>query len=1081
MANELPEGMVTLLFTDLEGSTANASSLGEEAAQDVRRRHFELVRGEVERHRGREVKTMGDGFMVAFTSTRRAVQCAVDIQRSVEKERLTSPGTPRVRIGLNAGEVVQDEADLFGLMVNAAARIMAEADGGQVLVSESVKMLLGPASGIEFKDTGEHDLKGFSEAWRLFDVPFEVAAAASADPQRIFVGREAESSRLNEALSATLDGHGSVVAVVGEPGIGKTRLVSEFSDAARRLGAQVHWGATHESAGAPAFWPWVKAIRSLNASIDVTPFQPYIEEHAEDLVRVFPEVRTVVPDLPEPDERPASAGEAAQFRMFEAICGYLQLIVESQPQVVVLDDLHWADKPTLLLLRFIAAELGQSRLLVIGTYRDVEIGRQHPLEEVLADLHRSGHFSVIDLKGLDEAPVREFIARAGGLNPPPEVVADILAQTEGNPFFLGETVALMARDGSLAQGGVTAIPQSVRAVVGQRLNRLGEECNEVLRVAAVAGREFRLDVLAEVTGKDEDAVLDLLDEATDAHVVDDGDRPGVYRFHHALLQETLLGELSTTRRVRLHSRVGSALEERFGERPERAAEIAFHFGEAAAMSEENAAKAMGYLVKAAEHATSQFAWGEAARLYRSAVTLAEDEPEALREHDAAWLHVNLSISAVYSGDYRTAWKSAHVSTDLFRARGEARGFAVLAETVFRSGLWFPVQRVADLLDEGLALGEGEPDLRLMILKRLVTGGFQNAFDADRRNSLKNELRQLLKAIPDTDGRMSLAEAEAFDLIRVGSVAEAVENIEEVYASVDIASLVDQRWSGFEWLLQMSGDLEGAERELVNYLRASSRSNQTFMRENSAAYLASLHLLKGRVQQYDELSNVYGQSESYVWAGCQCAWLVARGQIEAAVERLPDVDILRGITVQLWDARCLRASVHWAAGHFAEAADEWSTAESEIRALDPEAYSQTTGLFEWGWAVGYLDEAGPELVDSEIAEKIRSNFRPGGAWEGVFTVPNPPICMLRLGAHWLVSGGEIEAGKARFERSLGWCQEQGLPLEEGRSWLGLAQVAEIEGDHVRARDHLDRAEPIFERLDAKYFVGRVNEQRARLEE
>ncbi len=188
MPNELPEGMVTLLFTDLEGSTANANAMGEEAAQDVRRRHFELVREQVERHRGREVKTMGDGFMVAFTSTRRAIQCAVDIQRAVEKERRAAPATPRVRIGLNAGEVVQDEEDLFGLMVNAAARIMAKAEGAQVLVSESVKMLLGPASGIEFRDTGEHELKGFSERWRLFEVPYAVEASPSTDPQRIFVG-----------------------------------------------------------------------------------------------------------------------------------------------------------------------------------------------------------------------------------------------------------------------------------------------------------------------------------------------------------------------------------------------------------------------------------------------------------------------------------------------------------------------------------------------------------------------------------------------------------------------------------------------------------------------------------------------------------------------------------------------------------------------------------------------------------------------------------------------------------------------------------------------------------------------------
>ncbi len=263
--------------------------------------------------------------------------------------------------------------------------------------------------------------------------------------------------------------------------------MTEFSEVARRRGAQVHWGATHESAGAPAFWPWVRAIRSLNNAIDIGPLRPYVEDHAEDLVRVFPEVRTVVPDIPGP-ENSVGAGDAAQFRMFEAISGYLKAVAQQQPLVIVLDDLHWADKPTLLLLGFVARDLGQSRLLIVGTYRDVEVGRQHPLESVLADLHRTGRFSVVDLKGLEEAPVREFITRAGGLTPPPGVVAEIFVETEGNPFFLGEVVALMAKDGTLASGGATAIPQSVRAVVGQRLNRLGEDCNEVLRIAAVAGR-----------------------------------------------------------------------------------------------------------------------------------------------------------------------------------------------------------------------------------------------------------------------------------------------------------------------------------------------------------------------------------------------------------------------------------------------------------------------------------------------------------------------------------------------------------------------------------------------------------------
>ena len=142
-------------------------------------------------------------------------------------------------------------------------------------------------------------------------------------------------------------------------------------------------------------------------------------------------------------------------------------------------------------------------------------------------------------------------------------------------------------------------------------------------------------------------------------------------------------------------------------------------------------------------------------------------------------------------------------------------------------------------------------------------------------------------------------------------------------------------------------------------------------------------------------------------------------------------------------------------------------------------SDFTNVFHWGWVVGYLDEAGPALVETNQALLIRGNFRDGGIWEDFFVAPNPPICMLRLGAHWLVTGGEVEAGKARYQRSLNWCREQKLPLEEGRSLLGLAEVAELEGDLATAREYLGQARRVFERIDARYFVGRVDSREGRL--
>lgn len=1070
MQSTLPEGMVTLLFTDMEASTAIASDLGEEAAQVVRRRHFALVREQVERYRGREVKTMGDGFMVAFTSTRRAVQCAVEIQRAVERERERNAATPRVRVGINAGEVVQDEEDLFGLMVNAAARIQARAAGGQVLVSESVKMLLGPASGIEFIDVGEHELKGFTELWRLFEVPCEIGSGR-ASPQGIFVGRQPELDHLQRYLDAALEGRGSVVAVVGEPGIGKTRLVREFADFATRRAVQVHWGTTHESAGAPAFWPWVRAIRALNSAIDIEPLQSYIEEKAEELVRLFPEVRTVVLDLPGLGDLPTSEGESAQFRLFDAITGYLKKAAEIQPLVIVLDDLHWADKSTLLLLQYIASELGDSRILIVGTYRDVEVGRQHPLEATLAHLHRTSRFHVVDLKGLDESHVRDYINRASGARSSAELVAEIVAQIDGNPFFLGEVVALMAREGTLTAGGAVTIPQSVRAVVGQRLNKLSEDCNELLRIASVAGRQFRLDVLAEVSGKDEDTVLDFLDEAVDARVVDESVRIGEYQFHHALMQETLLDELSTNRRVRLHARVADALEHRDGDIPDRAAGLAFHFGEAVLVGKEYARKAVSYFVTAAEHAESHFAWGEAARLYERALSIGTDEPDALAGRDIGYLYLALSRSAQCGAEYRTAWKAIQVAAVLFTERRDARAFGAIGTQLVAGGVWYPTRTAVEIVSSGLEFAGDDPALQIPILAALVSGTLGSAQSRAKVDKYLAGLRAAVEATGDQRGKTFIRLREGLNHLIDSQFQEAVAKFTDSPSPTEATPLV--------WGLTMAGMLDKAESVLGERLQRAREERSQFLRENLAAYLANLALLRGRRELYETLAAAESASASYVWAACRSFDSLVTGRIDDALAQLPDVDLLKGIGQQPWQARAFRAGVRWAAGRHPDAASEWRRALADADAHDPEMSSDFTNVFHWGWVVGYLDEAGPALVETNQALLIRGNFRDGGIWEDFFVAPNPPICMLRLGAHWLVTGGEVEAGKARYQRSLNWCREQKLPLEEGRSLLGLAEVAELEGDLATAREYLGQARRVFERIDARYFVGRVDSREGRL--
>ncbi|MCH8066798.1 MAG: protein kinase, partial [Chloroflexi bacterium] len=410
----------------------------------------------------------------------------------------------------------------------------------------------------------------------------------------VFVGREKELVGLRKAFDEAFAGHGSIVMLVGEPGIGKTRSAQELETYARIRGAQVLWGTNQEAAGAPAYWPWVQVGRSYGSTHDVTELAADMEGTEADLVHIFPELRQG-PNFVEPE--PSTDPESAQFRLFDAYTRFVRAMSLRSPLLIALDDLHWTDKGSLLLLQHMARELSRMRVLIVCTYRDTDLVRTHPLSEALATLNRESGFQRIALRGLTREECANYIRTAANVQPAPSVLNKIFEETEGNPFFLSEVVNLMAQEGTLTKDSISdiAIPDGVREALGRRLNRISEEANELLQIAAVAGSVFTYDTLTLLEEHTEDDLLKLIEEALDARVIEEMDRPGRYRFTHAQMQETLLAELSTTRRVRLHGRIGEALEKRYGDRAdERASALAGHFVEAAMLTPRHTEKAVRY-------------------------------------------------------------------------------------------------------------------------------------------------------------------------------------------------------------------------------------------------------------------------------------------------------------------------------------------------------------------------------------------------------------------------------------------------------------------------------------------------------
>jgi hypothetical protein len=402
-----------------------------------------------------------------------------------------------------------------------------------------------------------------------------------------FVGREAELGALTVDLDAALAGRGGVVLVAGEPGIGKTRLAEELAIQASGRGVLVLWGRCWEGEGAPAFWPWVQVVHAYVQAADPTALRQEMGAGAADIAQLVPAVCERLPDLPAP---PPTEPEAARFRLFDSLTGFLRAAAVRRPLLLVLDDLHWADAPSLALLRFVGRALEGAGPLVVGCYRHTEVDQGHSLLGTLADLTRGQHHRRLLLGGLDEAEVASFIALVAGVAPPPALAVAVHQQTDGNPFFVTEVVRLLATQGQLGQPTETVspllaggLPEGVRAVVTQRLGRLSGDCRGVLEVAAVLGRGFRLRALQLASGRDSGQLLELLEEVEGARVVEAAPGgPASWRFVHTLVREVLYEGLPTARRVRLHRLVGEALEAvHAADLGPHLAELAHHFVDAA--------------------------------------------------------------------------------------------------------------------------------------------------------------------------------------------------------------------------------------------------------------------------------------------------------------------------------------------------------------------------------------------------------------------------------------------------------------------------------------------------------------------
>ncbi len=1088
---------VSVLMTDLVGSTAIADRVGPEAAEDLRTEHFGLLRGALQRTGGREVKNLGDGLMVVFSSAAQSLLCAARMQQAVEARNRRSEEQLGVRVGVSLGEAAAQDGDYFGEPVVEAARLCAHATGGQILVNDLVHRLAGARDGHSFRSLGALELKGISEPVAAFELVWEPATPTGiALPERLrelpatgYVGRLAERERLRALWGQACEGSLRLALIGGEAGVGKTRLSTHLALDAHGQGATVLYGRCDEDLGVP-YQPWVQALGHFVKEAPQSVLDRHVERFGGDLARLAPDLGDRLSELPAPRQ---SDPETERYLLYAAVAGLLEQAGEREPVVLVLDDLHWADSPTLSLLRHVVAAGLSMRVLIVGTYRDTDLSREHPLAALLADLHREQGVDRLKLTGLQADDVMALMEAVAGHELDGDgraLAAEIARETAGNPFFAGEVLRHLTESGAVAQedGGRwrlvgdladLGLPQSVREVVGRRVERLGSDARAALSAAAVIGREFDLELLLAVLGLSEDRLLDLLDEAVVASLLQEGpERAERFAFTHGLVEHTLYEDLGRARRARLHKRVAEALEAQCGDDPgERLGELAGHW--AAAVVSADSAKAIHYARLAAERALEQLAPDEAARWYRQALDLYDQAPGGDRSGRCELL-IGLGEAQRQVGNpehRQTLLAAAELAQELGDA--DRLGRAVLANNRGWTSQVAAVdsERVKTLEAAAQALPDGDPR-RARVLALLVSE-LHFAGEPARCRALATQAIEIARATGDPA-------ALAHTLVNATAAVWAPDTLKERERLTDelleLAQRLDNPSLSFRVAVRSlgvgleAGDRSRAESGLAAMRTLAASVPEPFLGYQRLVCEAGLALAQGELQaseqwgiQAFEASRASGQPDAVLNFGVELFYVrYFQGRLGELVEE----------SLALADQQENRSG--WRAGAALALIQAGRADEAGELALAEDFQSVPLDLV-WSTVMLFWADACSRLCALECAGELYELLAP---FSGQFVVPAGHV----LGSFpWAL--GRLSATLERYEQAEGHFiaaaeieQRFGAPLLLARTQAAWASALIARGrpeDRDRAQHMLEQAEEVAERLGAGGITREVADCRAAL--
>lgn len=864
-------------------------------------------------------------------------------------------------------------------------------------------------------------------------------AASSCAP---LVGRQALLERLDDALAAAISGHGRLVLLEGEPGIGKTRALAALSVNARSANAIVFQARFPEAGAGAAYRPWSQLLTAL---VEARP----PERLADEIGPGLPWIARLVPGLtasesPEPDAQ--ADDETTTLRLFEAVTGFLRRVSRSAPLVLVLDDLQGADRSSLRLLEYLADEIHDERILILGAYRSCELDPEHPLPATLAELARGAGYARHRLEGVDIEATAALVVAATGCDPGDAQLAEIHARTDGNPFYVSELARYLAEEPAGGEG--LAVPPSLCELLRGRLQRLPLRCRDTLELASLIGREFELELLRRASGLDISDLTEALALGRRAGLVELGWGP-TRRFRHALVQEAIYAGLPEARRRLLHRRVGEAGQALLSvDRSDRLATVAYHLCEVA---EEVGIPAFEAALAAAEHAEAKLAFDEAERLYRLALA-ALDRVDASDRVRRCPLFLALARSQLRAGEIGRAVETARCAATLAREIGRPD---LLAE----AALLFADYVLADssepkaLFQEALAaLGPEHAALRGRSLAALSIALWYEG-QAERRLALADEALAIARGTENPSDLVIALLARHHALLAPEHLPERLRLTDQALREADRRRNDAQLCQVLAWRagdLMESGDRAAAERDVARLEEIAHATRCRRYMDHPSRWRALFAMMEGRFEESERWiaesarwrqRAAFQNAESY--ARIQAALLMRergrQAELAAIVRAAPWLDDYR---TRVPTARATIALIELEGGRpgaAQRALFDFAADGHAALVADPDA------LCTASWLAEICARLGARAHADALYERL-APWRDRVA--GVYAITCRGSMARYLGLLAATAGREKEAADC-FEAALRANQELGAELYLAWTQWEYATLLTARGDAVRA--------------------------------